>query len=159
QNEMERLHDIISLTVLAGMVATTISAVIGVTSLCIQGSADWTSFGLLWFEWWIGDMLGILVMTPFMLTWCDKRSVFPEIKKSPWKAFEAVSLFVFLTVLVESMFGGWLEVHLRTYLRSFIFPFLIWIAIRFGHKGATAAIITVSMVATRGTIYGRGPFV
>jgi integral membrane sensor domain MASE1 len=39
----ERAQDIIKFAFLAGMVSTTISATIGVTSLCLGGFADWTS--------------------------------------------------------------------------------------------------------------------
>ncbi|HSA59960.1 MAG TPA: MASE1 domain-containing protein [bacterium] len=158
QNAMERLRDVLGLIVLGGLVSTTAAATIGVTSLCLEGSASWASYSSLWFEWWVGDMLGILVLTPFLMTWSDVPHFLTTVWKAPWKVLEVIGLFALLIAAAQGIFAGWLDAHLASHLRSYIFPLLIWMAIRFGPKGATAATLTVSAFAVWGTLQGFGPF-
>lgn len=158
QYSMERLRDVLGLIVLGGLVSTTTAATIGVTSLFLEGSAPWADFSILWFEWWVGDMLGILVLTPFLMTWSDAPHFLSVMWRAPWKVLEAIGLFAILIAAAQGIFAGWLDAHLASHLRSYIFPLLIWAAIRFGPKGATAATLTVSAFAVWGTLQGFGPF-
>src|SRR5262249_20411874 len=41
----------------------------GVTSLCMAGVAAWSAYLDLWQTWWLGDLIGVLVVTPVLLTW------------------------------------------------------------------------------------------
>jgi integral membrane sensor domain MASE1 len=59
-NALERLKDVLALIALAAMFSTTISATVGVISLCGAGIASWSSFGSVWLVWWVGDALGNL---------------------------------------------------------------------------------------------------
>ena len=48
QQAFERAHDVFKFAFLAGMVSTTISATLGVTTLSLGGFADWTVYGPIW---------------------------------------------------------------------------------------------------------------
>jgi signal transduction histidine kinase len=159
QNAMERLRDVLGLIILGGIISTTAASLIGVASLSLQGSASSTDFARLWFEWWIGDMLGILVLAPFLLTWSEPGSLVAEARKSPWKILEAVVLFLLMLCMAQIIFGGWVAPRLSPHPHSYLmFPFLIWAAIRFGPKGAATATLAVSAFAVWGTVRGFGPF-
>src|SRR5207253_5366464 len=54
-NSLERLKDVFGLVTLAAGVSTTVSATIGVTSLCLGGVQSWGDFSSLWWTWWLGD--------------------------------------------------------------------------------------------------------
>jgi integral membrane sensor domain MASE1 len=41
----------------AGILSTTLSATVGVTSLCVGGFAGWNRYGDIWLTWWLGDMV------------------------------------------------------------------------------------------------------
>src|SRR5262245_43474283 len=56
---------------LAGVLATTISATLGVLSLVLAGDATSSRFGAIWATWWFGDMGGAVVVAPFILLWSD----------------------------------------------------------------------------------------
>lgn len=53
---------------LAGLVASSASATIGVASLCLSGLHPWSAFGGLWWLWWLGDLMGVVLTAPLLLT-------------------------------------------------------------------------------------------
>ena len=69
RNSLGRLQDVLGLAILAAMLSTTVSATIGVASLCLGGAAPWALSGSLWWQWWLGDAMGGLVVAPVLLTW------------------------------------------------------------------------------------------
>src|SRR6266852_1599725 len=68
-HSFERPQDVFKFAFLAGMVSTTVSATIGVTSLTLGGFAEWAMYGPIWCTWWLGDAVGAVVVTPFVLLW------------------------------------------------------------------------------------------
>jgi integral membrane sensor domain MASE1 len=73
-NSLERLKDVLGLIVLAAGVSTTISATVGVASLCLGGVHPWSNFGALWRIWWLGDAMGNLVIAPILITATFRRT-------------------------------------------------------------------------------------
>src|SRR5256885_1736020 len=52
---LERVKDVLALATLAAGASTTVSATVGVTSLCLGGLQPWAAFDSLWWTWWLGD--------------------------------------------------------------------------------------------------------
>ena len=48
---------------------TMVSATVGVGSLAIAGFAEPGKFSIIWVTWWLGDMGGQLLVTPFIVLW------------------------------------------------------------------------------------------
>src|SRR5438093_9786284 len=65
----DRTRDIFKFVLLAAMVSTVVSASIGVTSVCLGREAGWEQYPAIWFTWWVGDMMGDLVVAPLLLIW------------------------------------------------------------------------------------------
>jgi integral membrane sensor domain MASE1 len=65
----EGAQDIFKFAFLAGMVSTTISATVGVTTLSVGGFADWAMYGAIRRTWWLGDGVGVVLVTPLVLLW------------------------------------------------------------------------------------------
>src|SRR5215475_677286 len=55
--------------VICVVLATPISATVGITTLVIAGYAEWANFANIWLTWWLGDMIGALVVTPVVVLW------------------------------------------------------------------------------------------
>jgi len=68
-NPFSRTRDVIRFCTLAGGVATAVSATVGVSSLCLGGVVPWKSFQYLWGTWWLGDVMGALIVAPFLIVW------------------------------------------------------------------------------------------
>jgi signal transduction histidine kinase len=151
---MRRLHDVASLFLLAACVSTISSATVGVATMCLTGTAPWSTFSSLWSTWWIGDAIGDLVTAPFVFVWADQARNRWRLQRLPEGALLLCSMFLLsLAVFVDRGSAVPYPVH---YL---IFPAVIWAALRLGQH-ATATLVFGSMAVTIvATLAGRGPFV
>src|SRR5947209_5112962 len=66
---VDHLRDVLLLVLLAMPLSAFISATIGVSSLFLGKVIAFSSSYSTWGAWWIGDMISILILTPFLLTW------------------------------------------------------------------------------------------
>jgi len=141
---------------LAVAISAVISPLFGVTSLTLDGFADWTNYGAIWVTWWLGDLTGDLIFTPLVLLWGIKW-------KLSWKKEEAVEvgvLLLLLALLSAVVFGGWVEISAKNYPIAFICgPIVIWTAFRFTQRETATGIFILSVIAVWGTLRGFGPFV
>ena len=141
---------------LAAAISAVVSPLFGVTSLALDGFADWTTYGAIWITWWLGDVTGDLIFTPLVLLWGIKW-------KLAWKKEEAVEvgvLLLLLALLSAVVFGGWLEISAKNYPIAFICgPIVIWTAFRFTQRETATGIFILSVIAVWGTVRGFGPFV
>src|SRR5207245_2886262 len=64
----ERPRDVFKFALIAGL-STMVSATIGVTSLELGGYAAWTEGGRIWWTWWLGDVVGALIIAPLIVLW------------------------------------------------------------------------------------------
>ncbi len=155
QHAFERAQDIFKFALLAGMVSTAVSATVGVTTLALEGFADWAMYGAMWSTWWLGDAVGAVVVTPLLLLWREN----PRLNWTREQTIELAFLFsgVFFTAWI--VFGGRFHSALKNYpLEYLCIPFLIWTAFRFGRRKAATANCVLAAIATWGTLHGFGPF-
>jgi signal transduction histidine kinase len=151
---LARLKDVI-FVVLAASLTTLVAATIGAMSLEAGGVVQAAHFRDVWQAWWVGDMIGDLVVAPLLLTWITPRSS----QHAPTRPGEAVALGVTVLAVCLFVFGPWAPVRLEWLRRAnFLIPLLMWAAIRFGPRGATAAAFVCSAGALWGTVSGHGPF-
>ncbi len=116
---------------------------------------DWQSFWAIWITWWIGDLLGALVVAPVLLTWMP----FSPGRPNRRAYLEGGILIVLVAVVTWFVFSSLPPIGVfHQALIYVIFPFVIWAALRFGQRGATIAIAIVSGIAIWGTAQGMGPF-
>ena len=153
---LDRLIDALGLVGVA-LASTCVSATIGVTSLYLAGVMPGAEYIPTWLAWWQGDVLGDLVVAPFLLTWATARWH----RSTKARAAEAAALGATLLGASLLLLGG--DSVNMTGLSVFrqpttLLPLLIWATLRFGTQGATAATLLVSSVAVWSTALGRGPF-
>jgi signal transduction histidine kinase len=152
--KMDRVRDVIGLAV-AAAVSTAVSASLGVLTLAFYGNVPPASIFTIWVTWWIGNLLGILVVTPFILVWIKS---FPDFRNRPF-AIESLVLFTLLIIVSGYIFvtsnGSSVFHQAAIYM---IFPFAIWAALRLEQFGAVTTVLVVSGISIWGTVHGRGPF-
>ena len=155
---INRIRDVVGL-VAASVCGTSVSAVIGVTTLILSRNIPGSAFTSLAIVWFIGNLLGGLVITPFILTWAQVLSTksFHRWKRS---RISEAAIFVLLLALVSLYIfenpSGTEALHQA--LIYVIFPFAIWAALRMGQVGAASTVFAVSGIAIWGTIHELGPF-
>lgn len=132
------------------------AATIGVGSLRAAGFAPWSAVAANWWTWWLGDSVGILVVTPLILVWRSVPPVFPGTAR----VAEAGLLAGLVLTVGLFIFSDWRPHGNVTAFQAYMtIPLLIWAAFRFGPHGATALLLLVSGLAVSGTAQGHGPFV
>lgn len=102
------------------------------------------------FIMWMGDMMGILIFTPFLLVWGSK-SAWKEILRGK-RTLEYLVLTVLLAAGSLIMFGKYPG------YRVLILPLLIWAALRFYQRGVTLSILIIMLIGTWLTMQRIGPF-
>ena len=152
-NSFDRAKQVVWLLV-ALIAGTVVAATIGNVSLCLGGAAQWSAFSSLWLTWWLGDLVGGLIVAPLIGTW---TTISQPSLKARWA--ETLLLFTLLFIASMMLFGGWFPASVQTYpLAHLAFPFLIWAAFRLGQRGATGSLLVLSAVAIWGTRQGYGNF-
>lgn len=136
--------------------ATTITATVGATAMTTVGSAAWQDYLSLWMTLWLGDLTGILVVTPFVLLWATMP--FGKIRWA--ETLEAAVLLAMLIFVGLVVFDGLFPSDIKNYPLEFLcVPFFLWAAFRLGRREVATALVVLSGIAVFGTLQGYGPFV
>ena len=147
-------RDVVKFAVLAGGLSTTVSAAIGVVSLAATGYAHWADYERTWITWWLGDAMGVILVTPPLILWASDWNL----QRKPRKAIEALLLLLSLVLVSAVVFGWWSKG--RNYPLEFLcIPVLLWAAFRFGPRETALVSLILSCVAIGGTLAGFGPFI
>jgi len=147
---LERIKDVLNLVLFAAIMSTIVGATVGVTSLVFAGVVPCSAFGGIWPNWWVGDLLGILVVTPLLLVWSQQSlKALLKIRIKPVTVVVAVGLLGTTTLA----FRGYSAIGIKPFILAYlVFPLLIWVALRFHQLGSVTAALVVSVVAIGGTI-------
>jgi PAS domain S-box-containing protein len=66
---LTQAREVLLFLLLGGPLSCLVSATVGVTTLAVRGIIPWVLFVHSWQTWWLGDTLGVLIVTPLMLSW------------------------------------------------------------------------------------------
>jgi signal transduction histidine kinase len=152
ERSFDRLAHVFALLVPGALVATAVSATVGVTSLGLGGVITSDKIATAWRTWWVGDVLGALLVAPLLLAWASAR----ELVMTRARIWEAAALGSLLFAATGAVFFDGSK-HLPS-SPILLFPLFVWAAVRFELRGATATTAIASALATWGTIRGNGPF-
>ena len=133
--------------IVCALVAAVVSAAFGPTALALGGVITTDELGGVFRTWTLSDAAGVLVVAPAILTW----SVFGARGIRRRDLVEGAVLLVVLLVLVE--------LPAQRDVPYVVFPALLWAALRFGPRGAAAAILVVCSFTVWKTAQNTGPFV
>ncbi|HEY3236758.1 MAG TPA: MASE1 domain-containing protein, partial [Polyangiaceae bacterium] len=98
---MAKIRDAIGFVFIAAILSTAISATVGVSSLLAGHVIRMDSFAETWRAWWLGDVIGALVLAPLLLTWTSLGIPAP----SSGRLLEVACLSVLLAVTSVLVFG------------------------------------------------------
>src|SRR5262249_23017611 len=72
---LNRLKDVFALIVFAALLSTVVSATVGVSTLFLGGVLSRAQLLETWRVWWIGDVVGDIVVAPFLMAAPGLREV------------------------------------------------------------------------------------
>ncbi|MFI8193750.1 MASE1 domain-containing protein [Streptomyces sp. NPDC085946] len=144
---LSRLRDGVALVFLGALAAMLISSTVGVGTLVLTGRLGADGFWPVWLAWWVGDAMGVLLVTPALLLLAGAHRA-PDLAR--WK--EALVLAAVAGGVVP------LATHSGISLLYLVYPLLIWAALRFQLAGSVLCALFASVLATVAATDGTGPF-
>ena len=127
----------------------------------ILGGGAFSNYWLFWTNWYLANALTALTLGPVFLTWLSespKSSAFTPRGRKVEAAIVMAALIAVCTIAFEASAGrvgtGFLPAVLYSPL-----PLILWAALRFGEKGASGAILIVTVVLIWRALRGPGLFV
>jgi PAS domain S-box-containing protein len=141
---------VLAFVALGAFVATMTSATVGVLTLAVAHVQPWSRFSPLWFDWWLGDALGVLVVAPAMLGLAHAR----------WSARDRIEAAAFTagSVIIAQLVFGDAFGRAGDPIEYAVFPVLIAAGMRGNQASAMLALLGTSIVAIVNTAIGQGPF-
>ncbi|MFF9001256.1 MASE1 domain-containing protein [Streptomyces achromogenes] len=147
RTDLSRLRDGLALVFLAALAAMLISATVGAGFLVLTDGLRGHSFWPVWLAWWVGDAMGVLIVTPLLLALHRARLPLPL---GRWRG--ATALAVVACVLVP------LAAYSPISTLFLVYPVVIWAALRFQLVGSVLCALLTSVVATVAASDGVGAF-
>ncbi|MFG3203524.1 MASE1 domain-containing protein [Streptomyces sp. NPDC048192] len=147
RTDLSRLRDGIVLVFLGALPAMLISATTGAGLLVLMHRLNAHSFWPAWLAWWVGDAMGVLLITPLLLLLHNAR--WPP---SPARWKEATALAVVTCAVVP------VAVYSSISVLFLVYPLIIWAALRFQLAGSVLCALATSVLATVAATDDAGAF-
>ena len=154
QPSLTRLRDVLGMSILGALCGTAVSATIGVSVLFLTGVNAWFGFASAWLMWWLGDAMGVLIVTPLVLTFTGLMSIWED-----RRLVEFACLLLGAAGSALVIFDPRLGLMRADVFAFGVFPFVLWGAIRFEAPGAAIVSFLISAITVWGTVHGFGPFI
>ena len=147
-------YDYFWLTV-AAAIAATVAALIGIFSFW---QANILTPGILLKSlqlWWMGNMLGMVVVTPILLVWQQA----PQGWFKRERLLETIACFGLSFLAGQIIMIGWFNETFGFFAKGFfMFVFVAWSAVRFGRHGVLLVLGLTTVQALIGALHGTGYF-
>lgn len=131
--------------------ACVLSAGIGVAALLYFELATLAAARNILFTWWLGDVLGAIILTPVIVFWATRE----EPLRHPRESVALIAIGLLLTTLV---FGPWnISAQVASSQLVLLLP-IIWGAFRITPRLSATLALGMASVAIAGTLYGYGPY-
>jgi signal transduction histidine kinase len=152
---LDDLASVLRLVVFAALGSTLVSAVFGSLAMVLARVVPVEHAVSTFQAWWVGDVIGDLVVAPVLLTFRT-----PDATGRSGTRSELLFLALLLAAALLLAFGP-TGTTLGAAFRAphVLMPLLAWAAVRFGPRGAAAATLVASIGAVLGTALGYGSFV
>lgn len=133
RRSLQAVSDVVKFVIFAALASTLVGAIIGTSTLFLAGVVERELLGRLLISWWFGNAIAAVAITPFLLTWKDRKLK----DEQQWEAF---CLSLLLILACQIAFGKWPNSNQTSYPLAFLpFPLVMWAALRFRGFGAAVA--------------------
>ncbi len=138
------------------LVAALVSASVGVTAVSLFKSFPPAEYQTMWYVWWMGDVLSILILTPLFLA-----ARYAPLKIQSAKRFvETLAMLVVIALVNSVIFGTKPGINTPFFPTIYLsLPIMVWSTYRFGYWGTIATSFITLVCGLQGTTNGLGPFV
>lgn len=149
------LSDYLRLLLLGGCGASTLSALIGTTALLQQGMIGSNEYARGLLSWWMGDTLGVLLLSPICLLWWRRNK--EDDVRPRWYEIVALAVAVFLGG--QLVFMRWFAEGAQAIPRGYWMFFFIFVAaIRLPPRWMALVLLMAAVQGVLGAYRGFGYF-
>ena len=152
--DLLQIRDTAVLLVFGAGVGAAVSATLGVSAIFVAFALDGSVYAVNWFTWWLGDVSGLILVTP-MLVYLVRQ---PYSRPSPGRLVQGVLLVVATGVVAQLAFSGATDRVWALPALFLIMLLIIWTAFSFGPRVSMLSVDLVAAVAVVGAVHLRGPF-
>ncbi|MFZ2727265.1 MAG: EAL domain-containing protein [Methylococcaceae bacterium] len=143
------------LLALAGSTSAVFATFIGVSTLWQTHLIDEQHLGENYLWWWMGNFLGIILITPLVLVWQKPPTEWWQQRR----VFEALLCLSLSFLVGQIVFLGWLhEIFGLVALGYWLFLFVTWSAVRLGRHGVTVVILMIAVQVLLSALHSLGLF-
>ena len=142
--------------IIAAGVSPALSA-LGGAFVPILGGGALANYWIYWAHWYVANALPNLTIGPVFLIWFASGKRWGTWVRSRRHIEPAILTALLLgTCIITTQIGGWTTSAFLPLLLFAPLPFVLWAAVRYGEKGASGAILLVTIVLTWRTLHGSG---
>ncbi len=143
------------LLIFAGIVAPSVCALTGVTVLVLGGDIPQSEYLSALAHWWMGETLGIVLVTSTILVWRKPATGWLEIRR----ALEVASILGLTLLIGQIIFLDWLHDTFGSINRGYWLYLVVTLgAVRLGRHGVLAILWIIIIQALLGATNGLGFF-
>ena len=152
---LRSLQDYVRLIILAGGLGGLLSAVVGTTMMLYFGTHAKAPYLQNLVGWWIGDLVGILLVTPLILIWRQP----PRGWLAPRRLVEVCLLMGLAFLVGQVAFLGWFVDLLGPLAQSYwLFLVVAVCTVRLGRHGVVLILLMSALQGLVGAMQGAGIF-
>jgi PAS domain S-box-containing protein len=151
--KLNRISSSVGLALIGAFFATMIGASFGIFALWSFNKIPPGQVFLTWRAWWVGDMTGIMIITPFVLAFQIRTF---ELRWRP--ILEGLLLLLCLFVVGVLAFASSVRTQNHFAVAYIVFPLLIWAALRYEQRGSASVSFLTWLTMLPAIATGHGPF-
>lgn len=151
---LDRLRDAWALILYGALLAPLAAGLVGSAILLAGGAIDPSGFVASTWGWFAGDALGVICITPLILTFDHHGFARRPDEASYIEGFAVVMGFSALAAFI--FFVG--KVPISGNFPYPVYPFVVWAALRMGQRGVSAMTFALGAIAVTASLLGLGPF-
>jgi PAS domain S-box-containing protein len=152
----ERLRDIIAFLICGSLIATFVSSFLDSAFVVLNGFSN-DGYWQIWQMRFFSNVFASMVFVPAIVVWKGIRNSLSKLSMA--RAYEAIVLMMgLLGVSFVLFFVLHDQIETTPMVLSAPLPFFVWAAMRFGVRGASVTLLSVSILAVWSSIHARGPF-
>jgi len=126
----------------------------------ITGGGAFDNYWRFWTDWYFSNVLTSLTLGPVLLAWMDTHpKALAEVPRH--RIIEAVLIAIALVIVCTTVFDLGASTLARGFLPVVLYsplPLALWAALRFGTKGASGAILVLTVSVMWCSLRGHGLF-
>ncbi len=154
-NRLGQLRDYLRVMLMGGFVSAAVGALAGATVLRLIGAVNSVGFAENVLHWWMGDVLGIVLLTPLILVWRTLPAATLFSSRTP----EMALAFMLAFMVGQTVHFSWFAATVGAVVGDYwMFLIVAWIAVRGGVHGVVLVLLMAAVQGMLGSYHGVGIF-